>query len=170
MAGIRGAAGRWRMADGKKKLLRPAHVLAGLTLLFVPVAFAMPRFRLQAIEQFHYDQGNPLWQLDRRVMACTYCHVNTSGGAPWNPFGHALQVQFVADAAAGQRNKFPQVLFDLLRAQRDSDGDGYADALEVFARTLPGDMNSRPEQPLDELEAAFAAAGGIAQYSPVSKP
>ena len=129
----------------------------------------MPKFRLQAIQQFHYDKGNPLWEYDRRVMACSYCHVSDSGGAPWNSFGRALQFQFQADAAGGQKNRFPQVLYDLLKAEKDSDGDGYADALEVFARTLPGDANSKPEKTLTELQKEFDAAGGVQQFQPVNQ-
>ncbi|WP_240738496.1 hypothetical protein [Deinococcus fonticola] len=148
---------------------RRAALSAALLALLLPVAFAMPKFRVQAIGQFHYDQGNPLWEYDRRVMACSYCHVKESGGAPWNSFGQALQAQFQVDAAGGQKNRFPQVLYALLKAQQDSDGDGYADALEVFARTLPGDAKSQPQKPVAELEKAFEAAGGVEQYAP-SKP
>lgn len=143
-----------------------AGAFAGLLLLTAPVALAMPAFRRAAIQQFHYDRDNPLWELDRRVMACTYCHVRETGGAPWNPFGQALQAQFVKDTRAGRTQKFPQVLHDLLKAGQDADGDGYADALEVFARTLPGDPKSKPEQSVADLQAAFEKAGGAAQYAP----
>ena len=140
--------------------------LAALVLLAAPVALALPRYRAQAIGQFHYDQGNPLWELDRRVMACSFCHVNEGGGAPWNPFGEAIRAGFKADAAAGQQGKFPDVLYAVLKADADADGDGYPDALEVFARTLPGDPESRPDTPLTNLQAEFAVAGGVAQYAP----
>lgn len=139
-----------------------------LAFLLPSVALAMPQFRRQAAQQLHFDQDNPLWQYDRRVMACSYCHVSESGGAPWNSFGQALQAQFQADAGQGQKSRFPQVLYDLLKAEKDSDGDGYADALEVFARTQPGDAGSRPPQPVAELEKAFAAAGGVGQYAPTN--
>lgn len=140
-------------------------VLSGV--LLPSLALAMPKFRLAAIQQFHFDQGNPLWEYDRRVMACSYCHVKDSGGAPWNSFGQALQAQFQTDAVTGQKNKFPEVLFNLLKAMQDSDEDGYADALEVFAHTLPGDASSKPEKPVAELEKEFEAAGGVGQYAPV---
>lgn len=142
--------------------------LAALVLLAAPVALAMPRYRTQAIVQFHYDVGNPLWELDRRVMACTFCHVNAGGGAPWNPFGAAVQAGFKADAEAGQHSKFPDVLYAVLKADGDADGDGYPDALEVFAHTLPGDPMSKPAQPLAELQAEFAVAGGVGQYAPAT--
>ena len=130
----------------------------------------MPKFRMQAIQQFHYDQDNPLWEYDRRVMACSYCHENERGGAPWNSFGKALQAQFRVDAAGGQKSRFPQVLFNLLKAEKDSDGDSYSDALEVFAKTLPGDATNKPEKTVAELEEEFEAAGGISQFQPLSQP
>lgn len=129
----------------------------------------MPIFRLQAIQQFHYDVGNDLWQYDRRVMACTYCHVRDQGGAPWNTFGMALKAQFVKDAASGRKNLFPQVLYDLLKSGQDSDGDGYPDALEVFAHTLPGDPVSKPNKSLAAVQREFDAAGGVARYAPAAK-
>ncbi len=142
------------------------------------VSLAMPRFRLAAIQQFHYDADYPLWQYDKRAMSCTFCHVSASGGAPWNSFGQSLRAQFVRNAATTQaaatqgsraaQNKFPQVLYDLLRAGQDADGDGYPDVLEVFARTLPGDAGSKPTQPLAQLRQAFEAAGGVEQYRPAS--
>ena len=140
--------------------------LGALVLLAAPVALAMPRYRAQAIEQFHYDTGNPLWALDRRVMACTFCHVNEGGGAPWNPFGEAIRAGFRADAAAGQKGKFPDVLYAVLQVEGDADGDGFPDALEIFAHTLPGDPNSSPARPLATLWSEFVAAGGVAQYAP----
>ncbi|GGL01935.1 hypothetical protein GCM10010844_20540 [Deinococcus radiotolerans] len=146
--------------------------LAGLVLLsplLVRSAEAMPRYRLQAAPQLHLTEGNELWDLDRRVMPCTYCHVNVDGGAPWNPFGQAIQATFASEAKAGRHLTFPQALYTLLQADSDADGDGYPDALEVYAKTLPGDPVSRPEQPLDELRAAFAAAGGAEQFAPPKK-
>ena len=122
----------------------------------------MPAYRLQAIQQLHYDVGQPLWQYSAKVMACTFCHVNAKGGAPWNAFGQALQKGFQTDPKA----KFGEVLHRVLAANGDADGDGYPDALEVFARTLPGDASSKPGKPLAELEAEFAAAGGVNQYAP----
>ena len=102
-------------------------------------------------------------------MPCTYCHVNADGGAPWNPFGQAIQATFASEAREGRHLTFPQALSTLLKADTDADGDGYPDALEVYAKTLPGDPASRPGQPLDELRAAFAAAGGAEQFAAPKK-
>ncbi|ADV66365.1 hypothetical protein Deima_0709 [Deinococcus maricopensis DSM 21211] len=137
-------------------------VLVGAAALSVPVALAMPKYRTAAIQQLHYDVGNPLWQYDRTVMSCTFCHVNVHGGAPWNPFGEALRAGF----RASPRADFGAVLYGVLRANGDADADGYPDAVEVYARTLPGDAQSHPERPLAELQAAFEAAGGVTQYAP----
>ncbi|AWN24685.1 hypothetical protein DKM44_13435 [Deinococcus irradiatisoli] len=122
----------------------------------------MPAFRLIAIRQLHYDVGEPLWQYSAGVMACTFCHVNAGGGAPWNPFGQALQKGF----QSAPTQKFADVLYTVLAANADADADGYPDAVEVFAHTLPGDASSHPERPLAELEAAFEEAGGVKQYAP----
>lgn len=145
--------------------------LAGLVLLspLLSTAGALPRYRIQAAPQLHLTEGNELWELDRRVMPCTYCHVNADGGAPWNPFGQAIQATFASEAKAGRHLTFPQALSTLLQADTDADGDSYPDALEVYARTLPGDPASRPQQPLNELRAAFAAAGGAEQFAPPKK-
>ncbi len=134
-------------------------------LAFGSGAVAMPQFRLQAIQQLHYDQLDPLWQYSGKVMGCTFCHVGKQGGAPWNVFGQALQKGFASDPD----HSFGEVLYTVLAANGDSDADGYPDAVEVFARTLPGDAASHPEQPLAELEAAFQHSGGVAQYRPKSR-
>ncbi|WP_202630426.1 hypothetical protein [Deinococcus alpinitundrae] len=134
---------------------------AALGLLVLTPALSMPAFRLTAIHQLHYDVGEPLWQYSGKVMACTFCHVNKSGGAPWNLFGQALQKGFQMNPKA----RFSDVLYGVLAANGDADGDGYPDAIEVFAHTLPGDTSSKPEKPLAELETEFAAAGGVKQYA-----
>lgn len=149
MAQLRRTLGRW----------------AALVLLALSPAASMPAYRLQAIPQLHYDKDDPLWQYSGKVMACTFCHVNKNGGAPWNPFGQALQKGFQADPKA----RFGDVLYNVLAANGDADGDGYPDASEVFAHTLPGDASSKPDKPLAEVEAEFAAAGGAAQYAAKKK-
>ena len=145
-------------------MVKLTRLLALALLIFSP-SLAMPAYRLQAIPQLHYDQDDPLWQYSGKVMACTFCHVNKAGGAPWNPFGQALQRGFQADPKA----RFGDVLYSVLAANGDADGDGYPDAIEVFAHTLPGDASSKPDKPLAELESEFEAAGGVGQYAATSK-
>ncbi|MBZ9713327.1 hypothetical protein [Deinococcus multiflagellatus] len=156
--------------------MTPPRLVAGLlgalvvaAPALVSPALALPKYRTQAAPQLHLTEGNALWQLDRRVMPCTYCHVDPAGGPGWNPFGQALQRTFAEAAAAGQHLNFPQALSQLLAANTDADGDSYADALEVFAKTLPGDPQSKPETPVADLAAAFEQAGGVAQYAPLKK-
>ncbi len=135
--------------------------LVTLALLALGPALSMPAFRLQAIVQLHYEKDDPLWRYSGKVMACTFCHVNAAGGAPWNPFGQVLKQGFQSNPRA----RFGDVLHAVLSANGDADGDGYPDALEVFAHTLPGDARSKPDRPLAEVEEAFEAAGGIGQYA-----
>ncbi|PTA68852.1 hypothetical protein [Deinococcus arcticus] len=154
--------------------LRVAAGVLGALVLAAPAlvspALALPKYRTQAAPQLHLTEGNALWALDRRVMPCTYCHVDPTGGPAWNPFGQALQQTFATEAAAGRHLTFPQALHTLLAAGTDADEDRYADALEVFAKTLPGDPDSKPETPVDELTTAFEKAGGVTQYQPLKKP
>ncbi|GGK31629.1 hypothetical protein GCM10008955_26820 [Deinococcus malanensis] len=152
------------MKGDRVRLLGAA--LAGLTLLSVPAALALPTYRKQAAQQFRYDRDNPLWDLDRRVVPCTYCHIRVTGGAPWNPFGEAIRAAFRADAQAGKHSKFPVILHGLLASEGDADKDGYSDALEVYARTLPGDDTSYPRTAEKEVRAAYENAGGAQQYLP----
>ncbi|WP_380013412.1 hypothetical protein [Deinococcus oregonensis] len=149
--------------------MQQKHVLGGILAFLVlatPVALALPKYRLQAITQFHLDDGSGLAALDRRVMSCSYCHVKDSGGAPWNPFGEAIRATFKANAEAGGKAKFPEVLYTLLESGADADGDTYPDALEVWAKTLPGDPGSKPTEALEVVQTAFEAAGGVEQFEP----
>lgn len=141
-------------------VLKPATLSAGLSLLgltlLVPLALARPPYREQAIKQFHIE--GPTWS--KKTMACTYCHVNAGGGAPWNPFGQEVR----ASLGESSFKTIDVALYDVLAAGKDADGDGYPDAIEVYARTLPGDPKNRPAEALANLEKQFQAAGGVEQY------
>jgi hypothetical protein len=110
---------------------------------------AFPAYRAMAVKQLHL--------VDKRVM-CTYCHVNAGGGDPWNPFGQEVQ-----DALT---ENFPQTLYEVLKAKNDADGDGYFDALEVFAGSLPGDKKVMPLVDVKTLQQHFEKAGGFDLYKP----
>lgn len=84
------------------------------------------------------------------------------GGESWNAFGQSLQAEFRAQPKAN----FRVVLGSVLAKNADADADNYSDALEFFARTLPGDPKSKPEKPVPELQQAFEQAGGMKQYTP----
>lgn len=137
-------------------------LLAGLVLLSAPAALALPKYRLLAAQQLGYDRDDPLWQLSGKVLPCTTCHVRPQGGPPWNAFGESLRAGFRAHPQAS----FGDVLYGVLQANADADGDGYPDALEFFARTLPGDPKSHPDQTVAALQIAFEQAGGLSQYAP----
>lgn len=136
--------------------------LAGLVLLCAPAALALPKYRLLAAQQLGHDQGDPLWQLKRTVVPCVTCHLHPQGGPGWNAFGENLRAGF----RAHPEENFAGVLYAVLQARGDADGDGYPDALEFFAHTLPGDPKSHPERPVAEVQQAFEQAGGLAQYAP----
>ncbi len=122
-------------------------MLAAVAL--VSVALARPPYRAQAVTQL---------SLVGDKVGCTYCHVNAGGGAPWNPFGEAVKSNLKTNIA--------DALYTTLAAMKDSDGDGYADVLEAFAGTLPGDPNSRPLVTAEFLTKALEKSGGADIYKP----
>lgn len=151
--------GRPAAAPRSRVLPGPAHLaLAGAAvaaaMALVPPAGAFPQYRAQAVKQLHLapDRG------ELRVVGCEYCHVSPQGGAPWNPFGQLVQDKLGGDFAA--------TLYAALEANKDSDGDGYEDVLEVFAGTRPGDKASRPLVDPAFLRKNFEAAGGLKLYRP----
>ena len=69
----------------------------------------------------------------------------------------------------GQASEFLLIaatLLEVLSANQDADGDGYNDALEVFAGTLPGSKDSAPLVKVNALQLAFDKSGGVAQFKP----
>jgi hypothetical protein len=112
------------------------------------LALARPPYRNQVISQYHMASG----------VTCQYCHVNPGGGAPWNEFGKLLQANWANGAGPA--------LYESLKAMKDSDGDGYEDALEVFAGTLPGSADSKPNVEKAFLKANFDKAGGVDLFKP----
>jgi hypothetical protein len=92
--------------------------------------------------------------------SCQLCHMNARGGAPWNPFGLAIG-KFRA-----KRMPIDQAVFEALKLEADVDKDGFTDALEVFAGTMPGDANSKPTETLELLKTKFEVARGVTQYAP----
>lgn len=147
---------------GGLKVRLSGAVLAGLVALFAPAALGLPRYRLLAAQQLGHDRGDPLWEYSGRVMPCVACHTRPQGGQGWNSFGESLRAGFREQPKA----KFGDVLYAVLEQQADADGDRYPDALEFYARTLPGDPESRPLKGVKELQAEFEKAGGMGQYQP----
>ena len=85
--------------------------------------------------------------------------MNARGGSPWNPFGLAIG-KFRA-----KRLPIDKAVFEALKLEADVDQDGFTDALEVFAGTLPGDANSKPTETLEVLKTKFETAGGVTLYA-----
>jgi hypothetical protein len=110
---------------------------------------AFPAYRQQLVKQYHL--------VDKRV-SCGYCHTNPAGGSGWNAFGQELK--------ALNKGNIAKALYDVLEKDTDADKDGYKDALEVFAGTLPGDKTSSPLVDVQTLETNFESAGGLELYQP----
>lgn len=139
-------------------------VAAGLVVLgFASAGVAKNQYRLAAIAQYNLE---PDREDGTRGVACTYCHVNTTGASPWNPFGLNLRDTFRKETSpvATSDARIKEALFKVLTKKLDSDGDGYFDALEVYAGTLPGNKINLPSRDVKALEAAFTASGGFAQF------
>jgi hypothetical protein len=132
-------------------------LMIGACILALSTAptLAFPSYRLQAIKQFKLEPDKADGTM---VVGCVLCHVNVEGGDPWNAFGQRVQAKLDGD--------FAKTLLTVLSELRDSDGDGYNDALEIFAKTLPGDAKSVPSQKPEELQAAFEKGGGLEQFKP----
>jgi ABC-type Zn uptake system ZnuABC Zn-binding protein ZnuA len=132
--------------------------LAGAaTLAAAPLAGARSAYLQQVKEQFDLAESKVVTD-----AGCQYCHVKKVGGAPWNAFGEKVREFYMAEA----KRDVGQALYLTLKADEDSDADGYADALEVLAKTLPGDAKSKPTKTVAALKADLKAAGGVEAYKP----
>jgi hypothetical protein len=121
-----------------------ALLAVGLT---APVR-ALPQYWEAAIS--HYGLVD-----DPRVVSCVLCHTTPLGGPPWNPFG--MDVLNALGRAGGDIVGALDMVDSL---DLDSDGDGYPNALELFAGTLPGDPDSRPLATVERLLEDYLAARG----------
>lgn len=139
------------------RLTRLLAVAALVALAAVPAANARPNYVPVMLAQYGLQKDPAALQAN-----CQYCHVNAFGGAPWNRFGDALRATFTGAAA----RRIDQALYLVLRANEDSDGDGFEDVLEVVARTLPGDARSKPKLTRAALQARLKGLGGFARFKP----
>jgi hypothetical protein len=129
-------------------------ILITLTVTALTPGVARNIYRLHAIQQYKLGTDT--------VMTCQYCHAKTSGGNNWNGFGQ-LMLEVYRKNAKGSPEA---MLYLTLKAKRDSDDDGFIDALEVVAKTLPGDPESKPQKTVPELETALKKMGGLDAFKP----
>ncbi len=142
--------------------LKPAHILglsslALAALVLSPLAFAKNSYRIAAQAQFKLLSAD-----GKGEIGCIYCHASPNGGGSWNKYGEALKTQYFG---ASKRN-IADALYQSLKAKKDSDGDKYADVLEVVAKTLPGDATSKPTKTVAVLEAELKKLGGVDAFKP----
>lgn len=133
----------------------PLVVVAG------SVAGARREFFNQLLTQFHLEEHQAT-----KDTGCQYCHVNKFGSAPWNKFGDAVRAHYQGDA----KNDISQALYLRLKDNKDADGDGYADVLEVVAKTFPGDAKSKPTKTAAQLRADLTKLGGVDYFKAKPAP
>ncbi len=141
---------------------KPAHLLGLSTLAIAamvlsPLANAKNGYRLAAQEQYKLLDKD-----GKGEVGCIYCHAGPNGGSSWNKFGQQLRDLYFGDA----KRNVGDMLYLGLKANKDSDGDGYADVLEIVAKTLPGDDKSKPTKSVKDLEADLKKLGGVEIFKP----
>ena len=143
--------------------MKPAHValtLFGISLFAVVLSTrAMARPIYNAIMEHQYGIRE---DKEARASTCLYCHTDLDA-SDWNPFGLELRNTFFKEAG----KRIPEALYLVLKHDKDSDKDGYKDVLEVYAKTLPGDPESKPTTAVAELEAQLEAEGGVDLLKPI---
>jgi hypothetical protein len=143
--------------------MKPLHFALGIlgivTLASTLSSRALARPIYNAIMEHQYGIRE---NKEARASTCLYCHTDLEG-SDWNAFGLELRNTFKNEGA----KRVPESLYLVLKRDKDSDEDGYKDVLEVFAKTLPGDPESKPEQPAAELEAQLEAEGGVDLFKPL---
>ncbi len=143
--------------------MKPAHFILGIlsiaALATTLSSRALARPIYNAIMEHQYGIRE---DKNARASTCLYCHTDLEG-SDWNPFGLQLRNTFKNEG----EKRLPESLYLVLKRGKDSDQDGYKDVLEVFARTLPGDPESKPTVPAAELEAQLEAEGGVDLFKPV---
>ncbi len=143
--------------------MKPSHliVLASiLASLVYSIASARSSYSTLAFSQYQLEKDAPVTK-----SGCKFCHSSAFGGESWNKFGTALKTQW--EGAANR--KIQDALYLVLKENKDSDGDGYSDALEIVAKTLPGDAKSKPSVTVVELETQLKKLGGVDAFKPALK-
>lgn len=138
--------------------MKPVQYLACAFVLVVAgtqISSARSTYRPIVLKQYKLEKNSAA-----QKAGCQFCHVNAFGGAGWNGFGQALKEQLATSSDLGT------ALSDVLKKNKDSDGDKYSDVLEVVAGTLPGDAKSKPTAKVKDLEAKLKKMGGVTAFKP----
>lgn len=141
------------MSTHKIRLCRAWLLLAMVTFLGVigpQHASALPTFPPVVTATYKLKPGGIL---SKAVANCTFCHV-AQGPPKRNPYGTDLE-------AALKQAQTKTLTSDILKSieNKDSDGDGFTNAAEIAADTLPGDSSSKPAgQPNATPQAASTTA------------
>ena len=143
--------------------VKQALILSTLAVLvFTGAGGAKNQYHLAAVAQYRLE---PDRDDGTRTVSCTFCPLNSTGASPWNPFGLNLRDTFRKESASlSDAERIKDALYKVLVKKLDSDDDGYGDALEIYAGTLPGNSVSTPKRDIGELGKAFVASGGYAQF------
>lgn len=143
--------------------MKPSHLIV-FTSVLVTLAYSLAGARSSystlAFSQYQFEKDANITK-----SGCKFCHSTAFGGGTWNKFGTALKTQW--DGAANR--KIQDALYLVLKENKDSDSDGYSDALEVVAKTLPGDARSKPSASVPDLEAQLKKLGGVEFFKPIVK-
>jgi hypothetical protein len=140
--------------------MKPTHLIVFasiLATLVYSVAGARSSYGTLAFSQYQLEKDASITK-----AGCKFCHASAFGGGAWNKFGDALKTQWQGAA----NRKIQDALFLVLKENKDSDGDGYSDALEIVAKTLPGDAKSKPSTSVPDLEAQLKKLGGVEAFKP----
>ncbi len=140
--------------------MKPIHLiaLAGFLAAFAfSFAGARSSYSSQVFSQYKLEKDPTITK-----SGCKFCHTTAFGGQGWNKFGSALKTQW--EGAADK--KIQEALYLVLKENKDSDADGFSDALEIVAKTLPGDAKSKPSTTAAELETQLKKLGGIEAFKP----
>ena len=140
--------------------MKPVHLIAtSMTLLACVFSFAGARssYGSLLISQYKLEKEPTITK-----AGCQFCHSSAFGGRGWNKFGDAIKTQW--DGTANK--KIQDALYLVLKENKDSDNDGYSDALEVVAKTLPGEAKSKPSATIADLEAQLKKLGGVEAFKP----
>ena len=127
--------------------------MVSVSLLGFSFSNATTAHRMQSIKQLKLQDV-------QTAVTCNYCHISRYGGNKWNTFGTAIQIAYF-DKAKGDVSV---AIYQTLKARKDADQDGFIDILEIVAKSLPGDKNSRPTKTVVVLEAELKQLGGIEAF------